>query len=90
MRHVRTLANCNKAELREIQSQLHPATDRRLLIFAAGALGNKRLENDRDFGSMERSIFYDGQVAAGLITANPYWPDYSDGQLTLGANKCRV
>jgi hypothetical protein len=68
-----TLKNCNSQQLKEVMDRgLHPTKERRDLIFAAGALGNKKLQ--KDLGSMELSNFYDGMLAAGLIDENPYWP----------------
>lgn len=73
-----TLANCNSDQLETIRRRLHPAKQRRELIFAAGALNNLKLLDE--LGSMERANFYDGQVAAGHIEHNPYWPQYSGGK----------
>ena len=70
-----TLANCNIHQLERVARRLHPATNRRELIFAAGALNNKTLL--KGLGSQESSEFFDGMVAAGLLPENPYWPDYS-------------
>lgn len=70
-----SLATCNPSELVELQRRLHPATKRDTLIFAAGALNNRKLHDK--LGSAERSIFYDGMLSVGLIEENPYWPDYS-------------
>lgn len=69
-----TLANCDSRGLTDIVKFQHPARKRQTLIFAAGALGNKNLE--QDLGSAELSTFYDGMVAAGLLDKNPYWPEH--------------
>lgn len=71
-----TLANCDIHQLEDIRRRgLHPARDRSALIFAAGALDNKALA--KGLGSLELSTFYDGQLAAGHIDSNPYWPGRS-------------
>jgi hypothetical protein len=68
-----TLANCGSAQLEQIMDRgLHPTKSRHDLIFAAGALNNKKLK--KELGSMELSNFYDGMLAAGHIDENPYWP----------------
>jgi len=68
-----TLADCDATQLEDVRRRgLHPSRERSALIFAAGALGNVRLP--AGLGSQEMSTYYDGQVAAGLIEANPYWP----------------
>lgn len=68
-----SLANCSLHQLPMIQRRLHPARSRRELIFAAGALYNKKLR--KDLGSQELSTFYDGMVATGRLERNPYWPE---------------
>jgi hypothetical protein len=71
-----TLKNCTSAQLKDVMARgLHPVTERRTLIFTAGALGNKKLQ--KELGSAELSTFYDGMLAAGLIDSNPYWPRYA-------------
>jgi hypothetical protein len=73
MKEPVTLANCDATQLEQVRRRgLHPSRERSALIFAAGALGNTRLQ--AGLGSMELCTFYDGQVAAGLIESNPYWP----------------
>lgn len=68
-----TLANCDADQLEGVRRRgLHPARSRSELIFAAGALNNRRLA--AGLGSLELSTFYDGQLAAGHIESNPYWP----------------
>lgn len=68
-----TLANCDVHQLDEVRRRgLHETRERSALIFAAGALDNRRLAEG--LGSQELSTFYDGQVAAGHIDENPYWP----------------
>lgn len=68
-----TLANCDASQLEGVRLRgLHPMRDRAAMIFAAGALDNRRLAEG--LGSMELSTFYDGQLAAGHIDSNPYWP----------------
>lgn len=69
-----TLANCNMRQLEGVRDRgLHSSRERREMIFAAGALNNKKLA--AELGSMELSTFYDGMLAAGHIEENPYWPD---------------
>lgn len=67
---METLATCS--DLRQVSKRLHPARTRRELIFGAGVLQNIRLLET--LGSQERATFYDGMVAAGNLSENPYWP----------------
>lgn len=74
-----TLKNCSSRQLEMIMARgLHPVRERRDLIFAAGALNNKRLQ--KELGSMELSNFFDGMLAAGHIEENPYWPRHKKVQ----------
>jgi hypothetical protein len=67
-----TLANCTIGQLPMVQQRLHPARERSALIFAAGCLNNTRLVIG--LGSQELSTYYDGMVASGRLSSNPYWP----------------
>jgi len=74
-RHV-TLADCRADQLESVRARgLHPSRERSAMIFAAGALDNPNLA--AGLGSMELSTFYDGQLAAGHIDSNPYWPRHA-------------
>lgn len=72
-----TLANCTAKQMKMLKDKLHPVTDRRTLIFAAGALNNQRLL--ADLGSQESAQWQDGAVAAGHLPHNTYWPDQAKG-----------
>ncbi len=74
MSELVTLANCDIRQLEDVRRLgLHPSRERAAMIFADGALNNKRLA--ASLGSQELSTFYDGQIAAGHIDSNPYFFD---------------
>lgn len=77
------LASCTLEQLSNLKKSLHPARDRRELIFAAGALNNKTLQ--AELGSNELATFYDGKVAAGHLSENPYWPDVARKFIVSGS-----
>jgi len=71
-----TLADCRADQIEDVRRRgLHPSRDRSAMIFAAGALNNPNLA--AGLGSQELSTFYDGQLAAGHIDSNPYWPRHA-------------
>ena len=69
------LATCRQDGLRELTERAHyggdPSEIRRALIFAAGAINNRKLL--AELGSQESATWHEGRRMADPNYVNPYW-----------------
>jgi hypothetical protein len=70
-----SIANCRKDGLRDLAERVHYGGDdmekRRALIFAAGAMNNRKLLGE--LGSQESANWHEGRRMADPAYVNPYW-----------------